>query len=76
MLIRDRRQVNCKRVQRLWRLEGSYVQRTKRRKSKIARVPIIARVRYPNHVWAIDFLFDETADGRPVKILNVTDEYT
>ena len=27
-------------------------------------------------MWAIDFQFDETADGRPVKILNVTDEYT
>jgi len=25
---------------------------------------------------AIDFQFDETAEGRPVKILNVTDEYT
>lgn len=27
-------------------------------------------------MWGIDFQFDETADGRPVKILNVTDEYT
>ena len=27
-------------------------------------------------MWAIDFQFDETADGRPVKILNVTDEFT
>ena len=27
-------------------------------------------------MWAIDFQFDETADGRPVKILNVTDECT
>ena len=27
-------------------------------------------------MWAIDFQFDETADGRPVKILDVTDEFT
>jgi transposase InsO family protein len=30
----------------------------------------------PNHVWALDFLVDQTADGRPIKILTVTDEYT
>jgi|688.fasta_scaffold2839796_1 hypothetical protein len=26
-------------------------------------------------MWAINFRFDETVDGRPVKILNMTDEY-
>jgi putative transposase len=30
----------------------------------------------PNHVWALDFLSDQTADGRPIKILTVTDEHT
>jgi transposase InsO family protein len=29
-----------------------------------------------NHVWALDVQFDEIADGRPVKIVNVTDEFT
>lgn len=24
---------------------------------------VVVRCRYPNHVWAIDFQFDETADG-------------
>ena len=76
MLLRDGFQVNRKRVQRLWSLEGLHVQRPKRRKPKIARVPIVVRGQDPNHVWAIDFQFDETADGRPVKILNVTDEFT
>ena len=52
------------------------MQRPKSRKPKIARQSIVVRGTYPNHVWAIDFQFDETADGRPVKILNVTDEYT
>ena len=76
MLLRDGYQVNRKRVQRLWRLDGLRVQRPKRRKPKIARQSVVVRGTYPNHVWAIDFQFDETADGRPVKILNVTDEFT
>jgi putative transposase len=27
-------------------------------------------------VWAIDFQFDATTDGRPIKIANVIDEHT
>ena len=30
----------------------------------------------PDQVWAIDFVSDRTADGRPLKILTVTDEHT
>ena len=30
----------------------------------------------PNHVWAIDFQFDETADQRRLKLANIVDEYT
>jgi transposase InsO family protein len=30
----------------------------------------------PDQVWAIDFVSDQTADGRPLKILTVTDEHT
>jgi len=52
------------------------VQRPKRCKPKIARQPVVVRGRYPNHAWASDSQFDETADSRPVKILNVTDEFT
>lgn len=76
MLSRDGFHVNSKRVQRLWRLEGLHVQRPKRRKPKITRASVVFRGQYPNHVWGINFRFDETADGRPVKILNVTDEFT
>jgi putative transposase len=31
---------------------------------------------WPNQVWAIDFQFDETADGRRVKLANIVDEHT
>lgn len=30
----------------------------------------------PNHVWAADFQFDATTDGRPVKIVSIVDEHT
>jgi putative transposase len=31
---------------------------------------------HPNQVWALDFQFDETADGRRLKLLNIVDEHT
>ena len=31
---------------------------------------------HPNHVWALDFLFDTSADGRPFKVLSMCDEFT
>jgi putative transposase len=31
---------------------------------------------YPHQVWAIDFQFDATADGRRLKSLNVIDEHS
>jgi putative transposase len=76
MLLRDGFVVNRKRIQRLWRAEGLLVQRPQKRKPTARRNPIVVRAAHPNHVWALDFQFDETADGRPVKILNVTDEFT
>ena len=30
----------------------------------------------PNHVWALDFQFDQTADGRVLTLLNIVDEHT
>ena len=30
----------------------------------------------PNRVWAVDFQFDATTDGRPVKIVSIVDEHT
>jgi putative transposase len=30
----------------------------------------------PNHVWALNFQFDTTSDGRTLKLLHVVDEYT
>ena len=38
--------------------------------------PAISTAAAPNEVWAIDFVSDRTADGRPLKIPTVTDEHT
>ena len=34
------------------------------------------RPAYRHHVWSYDFVADRTHDGRPLRILNVLDEYT
>ena len=67
---------NRKRVQRLWREEGLHVPQRKRRRKKAPRTPGSVTACRPDQVWALDYLFDATADGRPIKILNITDEYT
>jgi putative transposase len=30
----------------------------------------------PDHVWALDYQHDQTADGRTIRLLNVVDEFT
>jgi len=31
---------------------------------------------HPDHVWPLDYQFDQTEDGRRLKLLNVVDEHT
>jgi len=68
--------VNHKRVQRLWREEGLRVpQRRRRKRVGVSTLnPPVADA--PNKVWAVDFQFDATTDGRPIKIVSVIDEHT
>jgi len=70
--------VNHKRIRRLWREEG--LRRPPSRKNKRRRPGgldgALLRAEYPNHVWALDFQFDETADLRRLKLLNIVDEHT
>lgn len=71
--------VNRKRIQRLWREEGLRVPgRRRKRQRRGDSTTAAARLRAgrPNEVWALDFQFDQTADGRLLKLLNVVDEYT
>ena len=67
---------NRKRVQRLWRDEGLTLPAKPQRRRRGPRMPGHLTAAAPNEVWAIDFVSDRTADGRPIKILTVTDEHT
>jgi putative transposase len=71
-------QVNNKRIRRLWREEGLRVPQHggKKRLTGIGvAVGAMSPIR-PNVLWAMDFQFDTTADGRTMKMLNVIDEFT
>ena len=69
--------VNHKRIRRLWREEGlRRPARTRKRRRVIPEQAERLRAERPNQVWAIDFQFDETADGRRVKLANIVDEHT
>ena len=70
--------VNHKKLQRIWREEGLKVPYRKRKRplrgtgTTVGKMCPIA----PDVVWAMDFQFDQTADGRTIKLLNVIDEFT
>jgi putative transposase len=70
--------VNNKRIRRLWRDEGLRVPQ-RRKKKRLCGIGIqvgaMCPIR-PNVIWAMDFQFDTTADGRTLKMLNVIDEFT
>jgi putative transposase len=69
--------VNRKRVQRLWREEGLRVpQKTRKRRRTGDREAQWLRAERPNELWAIDYQYDQTADGRMLRLLNIVDEFT
>ena len=69
--------VNHKRIHRLWREEGlRRPVRTRKRRRVATGTAERLRAERPNHVWAIDFEFDETTDGRRLKLANIVDEHT
>ena len=79
LLRREGWRVNRKRIWRLWRQQGLKVPRKQRKKRRLgcsANGCVRRRAEYRNHVWAWDFIFDRTADGRPLKWLTLEDEYT
>jgi transposase InsO family protein len=72
----ERREVNKKKVHRLWREEGLQVRvHSPRKRAGVSSVPQIP-ADAPGVVWAIDFQFDSTVDGEAVKIASMIDEHT
>jgi putative transposase len=71
--------VNNKRVRRLWRREGLKIPRKVKKRRRLGHTGngcTRRRAVRPNEVWSYDFIFDQTADGRRLKILPVVDEFT
>ena len=68
--------VNMKRVHRLWRQEGLQVrEHHPRKRAGVSSVPPI-EADAPKVVWALDFQFDSTLEGRAVTIASMIDEHT
>jgi putative transposase len=79
LLLEQGWRVNRKRTQRVWREEGLRVPVRRRKRQRLGESTVPAerlRAERPDHVWALDYQFDQTADGRLLKLLNVVDEFT
>ena len=79
LLQSDGWRVNHKRVERIWRLEGLKVPARQPKRGRLWLNDgscIRLRPEPRNHVWAYDFVFDRTREGRPLKLFTVVDEYT
>jgi putative transposase len=76
LLRREGRQVNAKRVYRLYCEEGLQV-RTKKRAKRAAhvRVPLPA-ASHRNQRWSMDFVSDRFANGLWFRVLTVIDQFT
>ena len=71
--------VNSKRIARICRENCLKILAVRRKRRYLGSAEAgITRLKAerPNHVWAVDFIHDRTADGRMLKILVVIDEHT
>lgn len=68
---------NHKRIERIYyREERLQVKRRRRKRpSRHERVPVVRATRI-NELWSMDFMCDQLADGRKIRLLNIVDEYT
>jgi putative transposase len=72
-------QVNHKRVERIWRITGLKVPKKQPKRGRLWLNDgscIRLRPEYKNHVWSYDFVMTRTYNGKPVRMLNIIDEYT
>jgi putative transposase len=76
LLCREGWVINRKKVLRIWREEGLKVHPRHHKRRRPAQGEPLGRAEHPNHVWAIDFQFDATSDGRMLKLANIVDEFT
>ena len=76
LLRRDGLVINRKKTQRLYREEGLTVRRRRGRKRAVgARAPVNMPT-LPNQRWSLDFVHDQLATGRRIRVLNIVDDVT
>ena len=71
--------LNHKRVERIWRKEGLKVPKRQPKRRRLwfnDGSCIRLRREHKDHVWSYDFVADRTSNGKPLRMLNVIDEYT
>jgi putative transposase len=69
-------ELSCSRTHRIWRQAGLLLAKKRPRKRIATGRPRAHSPSKANIVWAYDFVFDTTADGRQIKCLTIVDEYT
>lgn len=76
LLRADGTAINDKRVYRLYRLADLAVRKRRGRKRlRLERVPL-HRCEAINEVWSMDFVSDSLANGRRIKCLTITDDFS
>jgi transposase InsO family protein len=79
LLTADGWRVNHKPVERIWRRERLKVPARHPKRGRLWLNDgscLRLRPAYGNHVWAYDFVFERSREGRPLKFLTVVDEFT
>ncbi len=76
LLRREGEPSGINRIYRLYREEGLAVRKRKARRRAVGtRAPILIEAR-PNARWSLDFVHDQLADGRRIRVLNIADDVT
>jgi putative transposase len=76
LLRREGEPSGINRIHRLYREEGLAVRKRRARRKAIGvRVPILLEAR-PNARWSLDFVYDQFANGRRFRVLNIVDDVT
>jgi putative transposase len=65
--------MNHKRFFRLYKIAGLSLKQRKKKKILRERTPLLLPSK-PGMSWSMDFVFDKTQDGRPIKILTIVDD--
>jgi len=76
LLNREGREVNHKRVYRLYREEGLSVRRRKRKRIGAVERQALGLPTRTNERWSMDFVSDGLGDGRKFRSLNIVDDYS